>query len=284
MEERDRHDDEGEREEDEYLLGTGAEELERLGFQHEVWARATHAAWERGGFAPGHTLLDLGSGPGYATLELAALVGHGGSVIAVDASRRFLGHLEREARHRNLVNIDIREGDIHELDLTDESVDGAWARWVLCYAADPAGVVAAVARSLRPGGSFVVLDYCNYEGFAVAGDDGAIRRVIEATDASFRVRGGDPDVGMRLPGLMEEAGLEVDSVRSVVRAARPGTALWAWPETFFLYYVRVLVDMDLLAEEEADAFRAAWADRSQDPSAFLLTPPMVEVIARRPSR
>ncbi|MGB2987712.1 MAG: hypothetical protein WBE26_17740 [Phycisphaerae bacterium] len=36
----------------EYLLGTHAEELERLGFQHRVWAREAFDLWERAGFNP----------------------------------------------------------------------------------------------------------------------------------------------------------------------------------------------------------------------------------------
>lgn len=59
----------------EYVLGTDDAELARLGFQHQVWARVTVAAWEHAGFHRGATLLDVGCGPGYATFDLASLVG-----------------------------------------------------------------------------------------------------------------------------------------------------------------------------------------------------------------
>ena len=67
-----------------YVLGTHDEEIERLGIQHSVWRPRAVAAWRRAGFKPGDTLIDVGSGPGYATLDLAELTGENGRVIAVD--------------------------------------------------------------------------------------------------------------------------------------------------------------------------------------------------------
>ena len=61
------------REKGEYVLGTNDEELMRLGFQHRVWGEQAFALWERAGFAPGQTIVDVGCGPGFATLDLARL-------------------------------------------------------------------------------------------------------------------------------------------------------------------------------------------------------------------
>src|SRR5262245_18058264 len=72
--------------EQEYVLGTNRDELVRLGLQHQLWARYAADAWERAGFGPGKKLLDVGCGPGYASLDLAALVGTRGHVHAIDIS------------------------------------------------------------------------------------------------------------------------------------------------------------------------------------------------------
>ena len=77
-----------------YVLGTHDEEIERLGLQHNVWRPRAMAAWQRGGFTVGQTLIDVGCGPGYATLDLAELVGAHGRIVAVDRSRRFLDTLD----------------------------------------------------------------------------------------------------------------------------------------------------------------------------------------------
>ena len=52
----------------EYLLGMEPAEVARLERQHAVWRAETHKVWELAGFAAGQTIVDLGSGPGFAAL------------------------------------------------------------------------------------------------------------------------------------------------------------------------------------------------------------------------
>lgn len=263
----------------EYVLGTHGEELLRLGFQHQVWAEQTASAWSDAGFGPGDRLLDVGCGPGYAAFDLANLVGATGEVLAVDVSQRFLSYLQAQIGARGISNIRCELRDVERLELPVASVDGAFARWVLCFTPDPEAVVAGVARALRDGGRFVVLDYCHYEAFTVAPRGEAIDRVIGATAESFRIRGGNPDIGRELPALMARQGLGIQEIRPVVRVGRPGSALWKWPESFFANYLPTLVEMGLIAEPDAAAFRVEWQARSEEPGAFFFTPPMVQVVA-----
>jgi SAM-dependent methyltransferase len=267
----------------EYVLGTGDAELARLGFQHQVWAAPTAAAWERAGFGPGQRILDVGCGPGYATFDLANLVGPGGRVVAVDVSERFVGYLDAERRRRGVEQIETRAEDLETLSVPESSVDGAFARWVLCFVRDPRGVVERVARSLRPGGAFTVMDYCHYQSFTVAPRSAAIERVVGAVAQSFRRHGGNPDVGLDVPAFMRQAGLEVRTLRPLVRVARPGSALWEWPATFFANYLPALVRMGEITDGERRAFERDWEDRTRSPDAFLLSPPMVEVVGVRPA-
>lgn len=268
--------------EHEYILGTHREELLRLGFQHQVWAEQTAVAWSAARFGPGDRLLDVGCGPGYAAFDLANLVGATGEVLAVDVSQRFLDYLQAQVRARGISNIRCELRNVERLELPDGSVDGAFARWVLCFTPDPEAVIAGVAHALRPGGCFAVLDYCHYEAFTVAPRSEAIDRVIRATAESFRVRGGNPDVGRELPTLMARCGLEIREIRPVVRVGRPGTALWQWPQSFFANYLPTLIEMQLITDAEASAFQAAWSARSGEAPSFFLTPPMVQVVGVKP--
>jgi len=267
----------------EYLLGDRDEELARLAFQHRVWARQAYALWERAGFAPGQTLLDAGCGPGFAAVELATLVGPAGRVIAVDDSQRFLNHLEGLGRVLGRDNIQTLRADVQRLELPPGSLDGAYARWLLCFLPRPEDAVAAIARALRPGGVFAVSDYFHYPGIALAPDGPALRRVAQAVEESWRIRGGDLDVAGRVPGMMRRCGLRVRDVRPIVRVARPGSALWNWPTTFFSGYVPKLVEMGLLTRQEQADFEREWAERSRDPDAFFSTPPIYDIIAEKPS-
>ncbi len=268
-------------EEREYLLGTNEAELARLGFQHRVWAEVTFAHWERAGFAPGWTLLDLGCGPGFATLDLAALVGREGKVIAADASARFIDYLQARCRELGLGHVEPRVTDAAELDLPPSSLDGAYARWLFCFVSDPEPVVARVAAALKPGGTMAVMDYFNYPALTLAPRSAAMDRVLQAVQESWRASGGDLDIMLRLPSLMAAHGLDLVDVRPVLRTARPGSALWNWPATFFGYYVPILVERGFLQPDEAAAFRREWRERESDPSAFFCTPPMLCVVARR---
>lgn len=260
-------------EEREYVLGTNDAELARLGFQHQVWSTDTTACWERAGFRRGATILDVGCGPGYATFDLADLVGPDGHVVGVDVSQRFVGHLRQQAAQRAVTNVEARVEDLAALSQPAASVDGAFARWVMCFLPDPATVIAHVARALRPGGTFAIMDYSFYEGFRVAPPSRAIERVFEVVADSFRAHGGNPNVGMDLPAHMAAAGLEVREIRPLVRVGRPGTALWEWPRTFFQVFLPTLVAEGTLSAGEHAAFRNAF-----DAATFFTSPPMVEVI------
>jgi SAM-dependent methyltransferase len=263
-------------EEREYVLGTNDAELTRLGFQHQVWSTDTTACWERAGFRRGATILDVGCGPGYATFDLADLVGPEGRVVAVDVSQRFVAHLRQQAAVRGVANIEARVEDLATLDRPPESVDGAFARWVMCFLPDPAAVIARVARALRPGASLAIMDYSHYEGFRVAPPSRAVERVFAVVADSFRAHGGNPNVGMDLPAHLTAAGLEVRGIRPLVRVGRPGTALWEWPRTFFQVFLPTQVAAGTLTAAEHAAFWEAF-----DAATFFTSPPMVEVIATK---
>src|SRR5882762_11857841 len=100
-----------------YVLGTHDEELARLGLQHRVWRSVVLACWQRAGITVGKRVLDLGAGPGYATVDLAEIVGPRGSVVAVERSNKFVGAMQNAVRVRGLTNV-----TIHELDLVSDDL------------------------------------------------------------------------------------------------------------------------------------------------------------------
>lgn len=264
--------------EHEYVLGTNEAELERLGLQHRIWGAQAYSLWERSGFKPGQTILDVGCGPGFGAFDLAAIVGAAGRVIAVDSSQRFLTYLRSQCGARGVTNIDVRQADVAALDLPPGSIDGAYARWVLCFVPDPGAVIRGVARALRPGCAFAVQDYFNYGTLTLAPRSGAFDRVINAVCESWRAHGGDPDVVARVPALMAEAGLELRELRPHLRAARPHDQLWQWPTTFFRNFVPALVREGFLSAADQAAFEREWEARSRDPHGFFATPPVYDVI------
>jgi ubiquinone/menaquinone biosynthesis C-methylase UbiE len=270
----------------EYVLGTDAQEAARLGLQHRLWSAYTHLLWERARIQPGMSVLDLGCGPGHATMDLAEIVGPTGQVIAIDESAGFLKQLNDMAVARKMTHIERVLGDVHDLDAAfpnaAESLDAAYARWVFCFLAKPEDVVSGLARLIRSGGRVAIQDYFNYErAFTLAPRREAFSRVISAIGASWRSRGGDPDVMSHLPGMFQNAGFEVEHMDVVQRIARPGTTLWHWPGTFWTSFVPRLVDTGFLTQGDREAFEATWAEASGDPSVFVQMPPVYELIVRK---
>ncbi len=267
--------------EEPYLLGTDPEEGRRLRTQHRLWAEAARDLWDRAGFGKGARLLDLGCGPGFAALELAARVGPEGRVLAVDESRRFIAALVREAGRQGFSQLTARVERAQELQLEPASLDGAFARWIFCFLRDPAPVIDRVVSGLRPGGRLVIWDYLNYRATTLQPRSPVFDRVLAAVKESWKPTGGDLDVGARLPGLVVESGCRLVDLVPLVRFIRPGTRFWDWPNQFFSGYVPRLVEAGLLTEAERRAFEAEWRARERDPGAFLSAPPMIGIIAEK---
>src|SRR2546430_16472783 len=106
-----------------YVLGTHDEELARLGLQHRVWRPVVLDCWQRAGLTVAKRVLDVGAGPGYATVDLAELVGPTGEVVALERSEHFIRAMEQACGERSLA-----DGEIYPMDLvTDEFRQGNYA-------------------------------------------------------------------------------------------------------------------------------------------------------------
>lgn len=268
----------------EYILGTDDAELRRLGFQHQLWSDLAHRTWKNSGILPGMRVLDVGCGPGFASLDLSALVGPRGRVVAVDESPAFIDHLRAQAEARGITSIEAHVCDVQRLEAFASDAapfDLAYSRWVMCFVPDPAAVVRGVARLLRPGGVFCVNDYFNYESMTIAPRCDDFSRGIAAVGRSWRDRGGDPDIIARLPRLCAESGMTLNRLEVDQRIARSGDSMWAWPDTFWRNYIPRLVQSGHLSASEGEAFMRSWHRASNDPHAFMLLPPVFEFIARR---
>jgi len=137
-----------------YILGTETAELHRLGLQHQVWASEAIKGWDLAGFTAGHTLLDMGCGPGFCTTELAYIAGDDGKVIGIDKSKTYLEFLDRVAKIYQL-NIETIEADFLNVELEPESIDAVYSRWALAWDKDVTTVIQKVVDAMRPGASFV---------------------------------------------------------------------------------------------------------------------------------
>lgn len=100
----------------------------------------------------GASVLDVACGPGNTTRRLAAGIPDG-EVIGVDLS---VPMLEEAVRCTDAGSgVGFARVDVHRLPVDDASVDAAHCAAALYLVADPAAVIAEIARVLCPGGRFV---------------------------------------------------------------------------------------------------------------------------------
>src|SRR4051812_45861993 len=110
---------------------------------HRWRTAANSAAYLLPELRPGQRLLDVGSGPGTITADLAALVGH---VTATEVTGQALGLARAEVAARGLGNVGFAVADVHALDFPDDSFDVVHAHQVLQHVADPVQALREMRR------------------------------------------------------------------------------------------------------------------------------------------
>jgi len=265
-----------------YVLGTHEAELERLGLQHRLWRARVLDAWRRARIGPGQTVLDVGAGPGYAALDLAEIVGRTGRVLALERSRRFLDALVARAAARGLAQLEARELDVVTGEFDVRAADAAWCRWVLCFVSDPRAVIRRIRAALKPGGVAVFHEYLDYRAWALSPPCVPHERFVGQVIASWRAEGGEPDIGRFLAGHLIEAGFRIESTRLHVEFIEPADPFWAWPIAYVEVGSQRFVELGLMTEPEARALIAAVRAAEARPETRMLTPPVLEMIARVP--
>jgi SAM-dependent methyltransferase len=262
-----------------YVLGTNDEELTRLGVQHRAWRERALAVWRLCGISPGDTVLDVGCGPGYASFDLADLVGPSGRVVAVDKSARFLGALRTMRQSRGFENIAVHETDLDGGEFPTVLVDVAWCRWVLSFVKHPRDVLARIAAALRPGGAIILHEYFDYSTWQTAPYCPEVEEFVRAVMASWRDSGGEPNIGLALPRWLEELGLQLRELRPIVDIVQPGHMSWTWLRSFVEVGRHRLVDLGHLSVPRSEAIWEAFTALEATPRSWMITPGVLEIVA-----
>ncbi|MEO7065642.1 MAG: metalloregulator ArsR/SmtB family transcription factor [Rhodanobacter sp.] len=180
--------------------------------REEGWADTVAGDMERH-YSPGRTwetlarsllqllatgdVLDIASGDG-VTAEL--LAPHAHSIVCVDSSERVVEAAAK--RLATFTNVEVRQGDMHALDLGKQRFDLVLMLHALTYAEHPAMAVAEAARVLRPGGRLLAVTLGKH-------DHRAVVEPFDHRNLGFRSE--------QLAGFARAAGLEVSSCTRLSR-------------------------------------------------------------------
>lgn len=265
-----------------YILGTDAEELHRLGLQHQVWASEARTAWALAEFGAGQTILDLGCGPGFCTRDLAYIVGKSGKVIAVDKSKVYMDFL-RQVNSIHHLNIDLRQTNFDSMDLSNDQIDGVFVRWALAWISNPYEIMEKIEAAMAPGAVFVAQEYYDWSTFKVEPHFPALQTGIDAIcDTYQNGQEGDIDVGRRLSSYFYDLGLEVISTRPLSKLVTPEQFSWQWPKSFLEIFLPKMVELGHLTQKQVEFALDELYQIEQIEGASILCPHMIEVISIKP--
>ncbi len=181
---------------------------------------------------PGMRLLDVGSGPGTITADLAERVG-ATTTSALEHTEEALALTRAELERRGASGVTCLVGDVHQLDLPDRAYDVVHAHQVLQHVDRPVDALREMLRVTADGGLVAVRD-SDYSAFTWYPEAPALEEWLELYLRVARANGGEPDAGRRLHAWAREAGAS---------AVEPSTSTW------------------LYAGDEAVWWGDLWADR-----------------------
>ena len=260
-----------------YVLGTHDEELERLGVQHRAWRPVVLDCWKSAGVTTGSRVLDVGAGPGYATVDLAEIVGPSGRVVAVERSHNFVNAI----RAKSLANVDVHELDLMNDDLPKGPFDFSWCRWVLCFLSNPELLIKKLASVLRKDGRAIFHEYGHYTTWRFFPQRDSLEEFRSHVIATWRESGGEPNTGLQLASWLTRNGFAVRSVAPRIFCLQPNDYMWQWPSQFIHVHLERLLELRRIDTAFADQVRRDLTAAENEQPSFMLTPLVLEVVAEK---
>ena len=107
---------------------------------------------------PGQTVLEIGPGPGYFTIEASRMAGPSGRIVCVDIQPDMAAILRGRLREHGVANAHPLAGDATRLPLKGRSVDAAYLVAVLGEVPDRPAALRELRRVIRPGGVLAFME------------------------------------------------------------------------------------------------------------------------------
>lgn len=137
-----------------------AADWDRIRALHVAEADVEAAVSAALGAGPFDLLVDIGTGTG-RMLELFAPRYRRG--IGLDLNPAMLAYARAKLERAGLAQAQVRQGDIYDLPLGDQTADAVVMHQVLHFLSDPQRAIREAARVLAPGGRLLIVDFAPHE-------------------------------------------------------------------------------------------------------------------------
>jgi len=266
---------------DQYVIRGGAEGRERLRVLARVLRPTTSSLLERVARRPGIRCLDVGCGGGDVTVELARRVGPTGRVVGIDIDETTLELARQEAQELGIENVEFTAADVQG-PLALPEFDLVYSRFLLTHLKDPGNIIGALFDLVRPGGILAV-EEIDFSGAYTFPESDAYRRYHDLYMTLVERRGGDPNIGGRMPLLLAASGLEDVEISVVQPMAIEGDAKLLNPLTMQQIAETVVSD-GLAQRDEVDSIVEELYRFARDRGTIAGLPRIVQAWGTRPPR
>lgn len=242
-------------------------EFERLRQQVELGWPMEHRRLLWAGLEDGHSLLEVGCGPGYYTKRLRQAFPHS-SIVAVDNDRTMIDKA-CQLTSADIPRVQLVVADACQLDLPSASVDAAISRYLYQHLSDPVAAAAEVSRVLRPGGRHVIIDIDDDLWGIVSPESSLLRRLNRLLAELQAERGGNRTIGRHLARILTAAGcsqVELD----VFAYQSDDVGLGSFASQFAPERFLPLVEQELITPHEYACAVAITSAFLQSEEAFIL--------------
>ena len=264
-----------------YALGSSPGESARLQRQADELAFDSRDLLDRVGLRPGHSVIDLGCGPRGILDMLAGRVAPAGRVVGLDADPAHTAMAAEFAAGRGLSGVEIITADARRTGLASGSFDLVHARTLLVNLPDPANVAAEMVRLARPGGWVASMEP-DTEHSRCHPPHPAFDRLCDIFMVAFRRNGADPWIGLRVPELLRQAGLEDVQVEARVQVYPPGNSRRTIRPDLVRAMRPQVLDMGLASAAELDELDTAARAHLQDPHTIVISGLLFLTWGRKP--
>lgn len=111
------------------------------------------------GLSEGMTIADIGCGPGFFTIPAAKIVGEHGHALAADIQGEMLSTVRSRALEHGLSNVRIVKTNDREIPIASGSCDYVLLAFTLHEIDHRASFLHRAARTLKPGGRMIVIEW-----------------------------------------------------------------------------------------------------------------------------
>ena len=189
-----------------YAIRGGKAGKARLDLLARVMLPTTTQLLDCVGLIRGMNCMDVGCGGGHVALLMGSKVGPEGRVIGTDTDEEILALARQDAEAANVTNVKFQQLDACAC-LWHDEFDIVYARFLLSHLNEPENCLAAMAEACLPGGSIVIED-TDFSGSFCYPTYAAYDRYTDLYQELVKRRGGDPNIGAKLPGMLRQAGIQ----------------------------------------------------------------------------